>query len=291
MLAALALRTPAQTGGPQNDLQQADAFFRSQQWAEAARAYEAVTKTEPANGSAWFRLGLSLHSAGQYARAIDAMRQAEALRFQQPGARYRIARAFAKLGEKEQAFTWLNKAVESGFSQLQALNTDPDIAGLRDDPRFKAALATAETMARPCSTRPEYKQFDFWVGEWDVSTGGQPVATSSIQRIVEGCVIFENYTQADGYVGKSFNFFDSQLGRWRQTWVDGGGRVSEFSGVFKDGEMRFEGESHLADGAKVMRHMTFFNLGPDKVRQRSEVSTDGGKTWNVNYDFIYTRKR
>jgi len=32
-------------------------------------------------------------------------------------------------------------------------------------------------------------------------------------------------------------------------------------------------------------------LGPDKVRQFSRGSTDGGKTWNVEYDFTYTRKK
>jgi len=31
-------------------------------------------------------------------------------------------------------------------------------------------------------------------------------------------------------------------------------------------------------------------LGPDKVRQFSRGST-GGKTWNVEYDFTYTRKK
>jgi hypothetical protein len=36
--------------------------------------------------------------------------------------------------------------------------------------------------------------------------------------------------------------------------------------------------------------MTFFNLGRDKVRQLVERTSDGGKQWQVVYDFIYTRK-
>jgi hypothetical protein len=33
------------------------------------------------------------------------------------------------------------------------------------------------------------------------------------------------------------------------------------------------------------------SFGIDKVRQFSQASTDGEKTWKVEYDFIYTRKK
>jgi len=143
----------------------------------------------------------------------------------------------------------------------------------------------------PCPTKPEYKQFDFWVGEWDVTDKGEKIATSSIQRIVNDCIIFENYFQADGYTGKSFSFFDGTLGKWRQTWVDSAGNVGEFVGEYKEHAMRFEGETHRANGQKILRRMTLFNLGADRVRQYSERSLDGGKTWDANYDFIYLRRK
>jgi len=145
--------------------------------------------------------------------------------------------------------------------------------------------------ADPCASRPEYKQFDFWIGEWEVKSGERTVGTSSIQKIVGGCIIFENYSQADGYQGKSLNFFDASLGKWRQTWVDRMGNVSEFSGEFKDTAMHLEGETHRADGTKILRRMTLFNLGPERVRQYSERSVDDGKTWSIAYDFTYFRKR
>jgi hypothetical protein len=43
------------------------------------------------------------------------------------------------------------------------------------------------------------------------------------------------------------------------------------------------------NGDKLRRHLQFFNLSPVKVRQFSQGSTDGGKTWYVEYDFIYNR--
>src|SRR5215475_1960485 len=99
-----------------------------------------------------------------------------------------------------------------------------------------ASGAWAQTSARmPCESILQYKQFDFWIGEWEVTAEGRKVGDSSIQRIVNGCVIYENYEQPDGYLGKSFNFFDANLGKWRQTWVDAGGNMSEFAGEYKDG--------------------------------------------------------
>ena len=144
--------------------------------------------------------------------------------------------------------------------------------------------------ASPCPSKAEYRQFDFWVGEWDVTDHDRKIATSSIQRIVGDCIIFENYFQADGYTGKSFSFYDANLGKWRQTWVDTSGNVGEFSGEFRDGAMRYEGESHRANGQKIFRKMILSVAGPDRVRQYSEFSLDG-KEWKVGYDFVYVRRK
>jgi len=59
----------------------------------------------------------------------------------------------------------------------------------------------------------------------------------------------------------------------------------------QDGAMRYKGETHTQGGGKILRRLTFFNLGADRVRQFSERSTDGGKTWTVGYDFTYVRKK
>lgn len=289
LLAAFVVSAAAQGSAGTPAAQEADALFQAQKWAEAAKAYEALTKTDPANGRAWYRLGSARFSLGEYESAAAAFQKAVEIG-KRPEPMYGLASAYARLNDKEKAFAWLNKALDAHLSQPERIGTDANFASLRDDPRFKEILAAVERLTNPCANQTEYKQFDFWVGEWIVTSEGQQVATSSIQRIVNSCIIFENYSQADGYLGKSFNFFDAHLHKWRQTWVDGTGFISEFAGEFKDGAMRFEGESHLADGSKVLRHMTLSKLGADRVRQLSEVSTDEGKTWRVNYDYIYTRK-
>jgi tetratricopeptide (TPR) repeat protein len=287
-VAVFALKARAQSISSAADA--ANALFQEQKWAEAAKGYEAITKAEPSNGRAWYRLGASRLALGSYEQAAAAFKQAIDVS-SRPEPMYGLALAYAKLNDKERAFEWLNKSLKANLSQPNQILTDPNLDTLRNDHRFKEVLAAVDKLSHPCMNQPEYKGLDFWVGEWVVTSNGQRVANSSIQRIVDGCIIFENYSQMDGFAGKSFNFFDANLHRWRQTWVDGTGRTSEFSGEYRDGAMRFEGESHLQDGTRVLRHMTIFNLDPTHVRQLSEASTDDGKTWRVTYDFIYTRGR
>jgi hypothetical protein len=156
-----------------------------------------------------------------------------------------------------------------------------------------AGYAPAQTKpARPCAALPEHRQFDFWIGEWTVQDPqGNTVGTNVIKSIEDGCVILEDWTGSRGGTGKSLNFYDSTLKKWRQTWADSMGNVSEFAGEYRDGAMRYEGEVHRQNGARALNRLTFFNLGPDRVRQFSEISRDGGKTWTVAYDFTYIRKK
>ncbi len=99
-----------------------------------------------------------------------------------------------------------------------------------------------------------------------------------VEKLAEGCLLLESDT-AGPYSGKSLNFFDVVLGRWRQTWMGSEGGASEFAGTAGDGVMRFEGETHLPDGRKVLRKMVLTRLGPDRARQHLELSRDGGRSW------------
>lgn len=274
-------------------VQEADTLFENNDWAGASKAYEAVVKREPANGRAWFRLGAALHALGLYNGAIDAYQRAITIGPAPHAlpAMFRLARVYARMNNKEIAFEWLRKATQAGFSQVQALNTEPDLENLRGEARFQELLIQAQANARPCTRSPQARQFDFWIGEWDVQAGGQAAGTNSVQLILGDCVVFENWSGAGGGSGKSFNFYNATLGKWQQTWVDDRGGVLQFIGEFKDGAMRFQGETLAPKGNKVMHRLTFFPLAADRVRQLWEQSSDGGKTWNVAFDGTYTRKK
>jgi len=93
-------------------------------------------------------------------------------------------------------------------------------------------------------------------------------------------------------MGKSYNIYNPDLKRWEQFWVDNQGGMIHFFGALNNGVMDFyTDEIPQSDGTKLKRHLQFFNEGADKVRQFSQGSTDGGKTWNVEYDFTYNRKK
>lgn len=243
---------------------------------------------EPTDAGGWFRLGIAKHDAGDLAGAIAAYQKAEALHFAQPVALYvREARAFAKAGRKDEAFAALKHLTDLGFGSPEMLDAQNDLLSIRLDPRYGEAIEAAKKNAHPCSA-PEFRQFDFWIGEWDVEVGGAKVAYSSIQLILNECVIFENYSGQRNYAGKSFSLYDAAHKRWEQRYVDTGGAFHEWTdgGLTPEGAMRF-----LWHKSASLDRMTYTKEGPDAVRQLIETSTDGGKTWATTYDGHYTRRK
>jgi len=165
---------------------------------------------------------------------------------------------------------------------------------LRSNPRYQAAITQMKVNAAPCKfpdKHPEYRQFDFWLGEWDVyNQGGAKAGTSKIDLILGDCVVLENWTGGGGGEGKSFNKYSPEFKRWEQYWVDAQGSTTFFHGMLEGTSMVYYAETPQPNGSILKRRLTFFNLGPDKVRQFSQQSKDDGKSWQTEYDLIYIRK-
>ena len=158
--------------------------------------------------------------------------------------------------------------------------------------------AAAPPPSRPCLTMPEAKQFDFWIGHWDVTPWavatpqpGQQIGTNNVEPILEHCVLLENWRAAGGGEGKSFNYFDTNLRRWRQVWMADSGGPLDYSGEYRDGAMRFTGWNLGPQGRRVEQRLTFFNIAPDTVRQLFEASSDSGRTWTATFDGRYVRRK
>ena len=274
-------------------MEKANQLFSAKNWAAAAEAFAGITAADPSATLAWLRLGVSRHKLGQYEQAIAAYRQAEAHPQIGPSALYREAASYARLNNKEQALALIGRAIDAGLSSPSIYRQDEDLASLRGDSTFEELMSHAETLAAPCAHSPEYRQFDFWLGEWAVETtnGGQRAGESSIQSILGRCILLENWTGAGGMSGKSFNRYDAQRKMWIQDWVDDHGGGIHFEGHLENGVMSYYADSLDKDGSPVRRHLQFFPLGPDKVRQFSQRSKDGGKTWTPEYDLTYIRKK
>ncbi len=144
----------------------------------------------------------------------------------------------------------------------------------------------------PCATRPESKQFDFWVGEWDVTSAkGTHAGTSSVRKILGDCVVFENWTDARGSQGKSLNAYNAGLGMWQQFWTSQTGNVTEYRhSEWVDGSLRFTAHVPDVDSPNLLR-MTFTPIDSNTVRQWGQSSADGGKTWKPTFDLYYHRRK
>lgn len=269
----------------------ANDLYKQQKWAEAAKAYRAVTKAEPENGRAWYFLGSSLHSMGKYDQAVEAFQKNVAIA-NNPLAMFNIACGYSRLKKADMAFEWLEKALNNGAAPMINLEKDTDLENIRSDARFKKMTELAERKQKPCMYLPEARQFDFWVGEWDVfNPAGQKAGTNSIQVFSSGCGLMENWTGTLGGEGKSINYYDSSTQKWYQSWIGSAGGAMRYEGQFKEGAMRFEGVTVEQNGKKTLQKLTFSKIDEDTVRQLAETSSDEGKTWTVRYDFKYVRKK
>ena len=149
--------------------------------------------------------------------------------------------------------------------------------------------AVAQTPTPPACAAPEFRQFDFWVGRWDVveTKTGAPAGTSLIESLYQGCAIRENYGQP-GFNGGSLNHYGPGDKLWRQTWTDSAGTWREFVGGLKDGKMVLVWVHPSTKSPGVTEHeRMIFTPNPDgSVRQYSDGSTDG-TTWTERYDYTY----
>jgi hypothetical protein len=139
---------------------------------------------------------------------------------------------------------------------------------------------------------PEYRQFDFWLGRWDVTSDGAPAGYNEVRAIHGGCALQENWVGAGegGISGTSLNAWDRATGRWHQTWIDSGGTLLQLDGGLEEGAMVLAGEQPAAPGGRAVRHRITWTPNPDgSVRQLWEASQDGGNTWNILFDGLYQR--
>ena len=152
---------------------------------------------------------------------------------------------------------------------------------------FFATAVCANGTAAPC-TAPEYRQFDFWVGNWDAFEMGSGTKDAHVRvdRILDGCVLREQYDGADGHRGQSFSIYDSSRKVWHQSWVTNRGELLTIEGHLRDGAMVLAGSDLTADGdeRQVRGDWTPVEGG---VRETAVTSTDSGKTWKPWFDLMF----
>lgn len=138
-----------------------------------------------------------------------------------------------------------------------------------------------------------YRQFDFWLGRWEVrDSDGTVLGSNHIQSILSGCALQEDWTGASGSRGRSLNMYDAASESWHQTWVDEQGQLLRLDGGLEEGSMVLSGEvlSRQQPGTTVLHRVTWEPLEDGRVRQHWEASRDDGETWGTLFEGFYSRR-
>jgi hypothetical protein len=280
------------------DTKKADSLFAARDWKNAKANYEAILKDTTNNALAWNRLGFSNYNLKIYDEALKNYEKSLLQKLPaglKPIVYSRMAKIYSIKNEKQKAYIALDSAANNGYSFLKELDTLTDFQSIRNEERFKKIREAVYKNGNPCMGDAHHREFDFWIGEWDVyqTSNMQPTgAKSLIQMISGGCAILENW-ESPASNGKSINFIDPVTNKWKQSWAGNyaNGTQEFVEGEYKDGAMRYTFETAGGNGNKIIGRLIFYNQGPDQVRQFNESSADGGKTWTTNYDFTYVRKK
>jgi hypothetical protein len=158
---------------------------------------------------------------------------------------------------------------------------------------FCISINTQAQQSKPCSS-DQHRQFDFWVGDWEVKNANdQVVGSSKIELVSNNCALLENWTNARGLGGKSLNYYSILDQQWHQKWIGANGIPIEFSGTYNDTRkaLEYSGKGVGQGGVALLNKLTFFHLSDDHVRQLWQQSTDDGETWNTVFDGHYYRKK
>ncbi len=136
-------------------------------------------------------------------------------------------------------------------------------------------------------------QFDFWLGNWNLTWGDNGRGTNEITRILDGRIIQENFKsepndQGQYLQGISVSAYDPTIDQWKQTWVDNQGAYLDFVGDYEDGKMILSRDAILQD-KPIKQRMVWHNIHADKFDWSWERSKDNGESWETVWFIEYKR--
>lgn len=153
---------------------------------------------------------------------------------------------------------------------------------------LSAAAQDEAPQPEPCSG-PEYQQFDFWLGQWQVTAkDGSVAGHNTITKEEGGCLILERWTSASGNTGQSYNFFNPATQKWRQVWVSKGLLVDYEGGLTDEGIMRLDGEvTYTATGQTAPFFGEWTPNSDGTVKQYFQQYNSETETWEEWFTGYY----
>jgi len=195
------------------------------------------------------------------------------------------------------AIAELRHAFAAGYlAPASVFESNAHFASITTHRDWRAVVSQFDAVIQPCKHDAHFREFDFWVGDWDVrptGTSSGPASRNTIALEENGCVVMEHWQGLGGSTGQSFNLFDRSLGKWRQTRVDNLGGQHDYQGALVGRDMVFEGTTPAANGqrGRLPTRLTLFHISRDSVRQFAQTSADSGRTWTTSYDLRYVRRK
>ncbi len=138
---------------------------------------------------------------------------------------------------------------------------------------------------------PENKQFDFWIGDWEVfNEKGQKIGENLVEPLEDHCIISENWKGLQGNSGKSFNYYDPEDRTWNQLWISNSGNILKLKGTASEGKMLLKSELQENEKGKFYNQITWTKNKDGSVTQNWELLDENGKKISNAFKGIYRRK-
>ena len=141
-----------------------------------------------------------------------------------------------------------------------------------------------------CGGEGPHRQFDFWLGHWQVvDAEGQPQGRNHISTAEQGCLLLERWQGVQGGTGQSMNYYDPHAQQWIQRWVSPTVLIN-LIGSLADGEMRLLGDIYYyRERTFAPFRGTWTPLGDGRVRQFFEQYDESAATWQPWFEGFYQR--
>lgn len=141
----------------------------------------------------------------------------------------------------------------------------------------------------PCS-EPAFRQFDFWLGTWDVTTpDGRLAGTNTITSEEGGCLILERWTSVTGSTGQSYNYYNPATEKWRQVWVSQSSMIDYEGGLTETGSLKLVGTiTSVGSGVQADFTGEWTKNEDGSVTQHFEQYNSKTETWDVWFTGRYT---
>lgn len=187
-----------------------------------------------------------------------------------------------------------NETVTAPGADELAPSVQDATTGGWDLPLMNAARLSRAFPASPCSG-PEYREFDFWVGEWNVfGTDDTFFGTNVVTSELDGCLVQEHWTASNGTRGRSLNVYDAETDMWHQDWasqvpIPNGLTVRlRTSGGLEDDTMVLTGERNAVAGFTFFDTWTWTEDAQGNVIQTGQTEVPA---FGIDSEFTAVYKR